>query len=211
MSERDQKQEFPLPGSVNEGLVLSGLLGFVLLSCGFSVWSLVQPHATAWPEKVAALVWLGLCLLFFGTFLYHLGLQKTMVRFLRTWSDERFLKIAYHEDKGLTLWSGFRLFGHTFRCYEALVNGVESLEWCLGQASARMGKDMDDRLVYFTVSPESVLYSLEDSTDGRTLFTGLGGSKPTTEQNIENLVAFLQSHGVALVEGEKPHQFLLDR
>jgi hypothetical protein len=201
----EKQSEFPLPSSLGEPLILSFFSGLALLGCGAAIWNLAHPQMVSTPELIAGLVWLALCALQVGSFLVFLGIEKSVLLFLQIWSQDRYLCVLNDDYKGQRLWSGFRFLGLTFRVLEVPVSGVQSLAWSLGQASSRMGKDMDDWMVFFTLSTESVIYQTGYRCVNETsyYFTGLGGSKQKMESDVECLVEFLKAQDVSLEPGDK--------
>jgi len=106
----------------------------------------------------------------------------------------------------------FKVLGHRFIHCSIALNAIESVEWDAGQATDRIGRDMNDWTVILWFDHNDAAESLRrrrlPKPDQEVYVVGPERRKKTTEAFGLSFVEFLRAAGVILVPGEKENCFV---
>jgi hypothetical protein len=202
--------ELPAPGGGCGVVALACFLSFFTGLAVYHLATISHPLPIGAVGVVAAVLWLALMAVGFGSTLFVLGPWGSLVACLGEFSRRHFVETARDGDR-IRIGFGFELFGRTF-CYLRIERGqVASVVMDTGQATALAGRDMNDwSVVLWYRHPRRHLRRrpLPNFRDGEEVYiVGPCGPKQQTAQSFAAFVEFLRAAGVELRPGEKEYEF----
>ena len=143
------------------------------------------------------------------------GWRRFFVGWLGSLAGQRFAECAPTSPPFQEIRFGFRLFGYRFFEETVALPKIIAVQWSLGQASNRMGRDMNDwqvALWYHTGVPEIRHHQARRGfgrVEGQDVVVfGRDGRKADTEKFGLSFVEFLRQAGVTLEKQEGGTVFL---
>ncbi len=201
--------EMPIPKSGSQVVV-----AFVFTTIGINFTLLGMVNLISGEALIASTIWLA-----FVTVIVWTGSQAEggVWRFLISLVGELFGKRfaewnpAEEQPRGIRF--GFQLGSHRFVERYIFVDGIQLVEWCTGQATDRMGRDMNDWCIFVWFSRDLPARPLETKKLYRNPHQGLiavgpSASKVRTEALGQSLVSFIPSAGADLVQGDSSTCFV---
>lgn len=162
---------------------------------------LVSPGQSPAIALVASTAWLGLVVFMVVGFLVMEGVRRTIVSVLGLVSRDHFVQVRPGEGDEARLRHGFRLLGIVVPFDVVPLGQVRAVSWTLGQASGRIGEDLDDwSIVLWHASP--LPRDGASSSEGH-LIVSPERARATIEPLGLTLVDFLREAGVPLVAEEE--------
>lgn len=181
---------------------------FLLSSIYLAIYDLLHVQGI-----IPSLVWLSLIgLIFFATFRGERG-KNVGVKFLGAFSRKEFVQIVNNEGRQNEFQFGYQAFGHQFLYFVVAADRIAQIDWDTGQISDRAGRDMNDwhiALWYEHGDPEKSKWKKQyrlRHPDWDVHCFGPTGPKQKISAFGGDLVDFLRSSGISLVQGASDHIF----
>ncbi len=139
-------------------------------------------------------------------------------QYLKNWAGEMmgrdFVETEITDTGERAIRFGHNVFGHRLIRLTIPCKNITSLGWTAGQATGRMGRDMNDWMVWLRHDLEEPVRLQKERLTGRRIskkdiyVIGLSDKKIRTEAFGFSFMEFLRKAGVEFIPGEQPNDFI---
>jgi hypothetical protein len=189
---------------------LALLYAIVLLFVAAAVYDLVNARSMPLSAILASIAWLSLmALVLTASVRGPGGIRQYVINRFGEFSKQQFVKADRKGSEPVTLCFGYDMFGCEFYYLELDAASVVSVEWHPGQATAKVGRDMNDWCVslWYRHPDGPQLPPYPGVRDEVVYIVGPSGRKGVIEAFGRSFVAFLRDMGVELASGACSTEF----
>jgi hypothetical protein len=185
------------------------ILGYTFVSGIMLIGVLMHPPLDR--GIVAAIIAWAICAFLWYTFAEdHSSFRGFLVGCLGNFAQGWFVDVTSPEGQLAEIRHGFRLFGRRFIKQRIALDKVKFVDWSMGQASAKSGRDLDDWHISLWFDHDDLTRSTKGRKKGYShpdqelLTMNLNSNKEYAEKFALTLVGLLRNAGLPLtrVEGE---------
>ncbi len=160
---------------------------------------------------IPSLIWLAFISLTLFCSIQNQGFWVFITEFIGAFARRHFVRTIRIPGKGIEMQIGYQIGKSRFFYITTPLSSITLVKWSTGQASDRVGQDMDDWAVaiWFDVDPaKSRKRSIGSRPDQDLCIVGVSGRKAEVEAFGHVLVDFLRRSGAQLVQGKNECTFV---
>jgi len=200
---------------VGEIVALFLMCSFVLFFGLLALLNLVLFRGESFIGILASVGWLVLVLFgIWGLYKYEGSIRHLLIHLMGIFSRYHFAAVCQQKEGWDTLCFGYKLFGRRFYLLKIKCDGIQTVDWSMGQASGRSGQDANDWSVVVWYGKRQATKGSWDSFDKHDLglyIVSPEQEKTKTEEFGNRFVAFLRDAGVPAAQKELPEPEVLEK